>query len=371
MLAGLSQRGAGGACVLLHRAAHLAPAGLATLAPALTTASTRLAALSADALPSTPASAFDAGSSLHSRRGDRRDVMAASSICRATYRHLNTTCPAGKAVADLNLPVREADPSQPDTPAAHPGSPSKGPTDEKSYLLMHPVYTKEYVESVAPRHKPPKKIHEYVAYGAIQTVRSAFDLATGYGPDKMTADKWMTRTIFLETVAGVPGMVAGMLRHMNSLRGMKRDHGWIHTLLEEAENERMHLLTFLQMRQPGPFFRGMVLLGQGVMFNAYMLLYILFPKTCHSAVGYLEEEAVKTYTHLAEDLKAAKIPEWHEKEAPQIAKMYWRLEEGSTILDMILAIRADEACHSHVNHTLSELNSDDTNPFAAGSHQVP
>lgn len=72
----------------------------------------------------------------------------------------------------------------------------------------------------------------------------------------------MTRTIFLETVAGVPGMVAGMLRHMNSLRGMKRDHGWIHTLLEEAENERMHLLTFLQMRQPGPFFRGMVLLGQ-------------------------------------------------------------------------------------------------------------
>lgn len=62
------------------------------------------------------------------------------------------------------------------------------------------------------------------------------------------------------------------------------------------------------------------------MFNAYMLLYILFPKTCHSAVGYLEEEAVKTYTHLAEDLKAAKIPEWHEKEAPQIAKMYWRLE---------------------------------------------
>lgn len=148
MLAGLSQRGAGGACVLLHRAAHLAPAGLATLAPALTTASTRLAALSADALPSTPASAFDAGSSLHSRRGDRRDVMAASSICRATYRHLNTTCPAGKAVADLNLPVREADPSQPDTPAAHPGSPSKGPTDEKSYLLMvrpHNTHTGRHV----------------------------------------------------------------------------------------------------------------------------------------------------------------------------------------------------------------------------------
>lgn len=57
-------------------------------------------------------------------------------------------------------------------------------------------------------------------------------------------------------------MVGGMLRHMHSLRGMKRDNGWIHTLLEEAENERMHLLTFLSLRQPGPLFRGAVLLAQ-------------------------------------------------------------------------------------------------------------
>ena len=53
----------------------------------------------------------------------------------------------------------------------------------------------------------------------------------------MTEKKWLARFIYLETVAGVPGMVAGMLRHMRSLRTMRRDHGWIHTLLEEAENE--------------------------------------------------------------------------------------------------------------------------------------
>ena len=41
-----------------------------------------------------------------------------------------------------------------------------------------------------------------------------------------------------------------MLRHLRSLRRMNRDHGWIHTLLEEAENERMHLLTFVQLKQP-------------------------------------------------------------------------------------------------------------------------
>lgn len=37
----------------------------------------------------------------------------------------------------------------------------------------------------------------------------------------------------------------------------------IHTLLEEAENERMHLLTFMQLRQPGILFRAAVLGGQG------------------------------------------------------------------------------------------------------------
>ena len=35
---------------------------------------------------------------------------------------------------------------------------------------------------------------------------------------------------------------------------MRRDYGWIHTLLSEAENERMHLLTFLELGQ-GVFFK--------------------------------------------------------------------------------------------------------------------
>lgn len=42
----------------------------------------------------------------------------------------------------------------------------------------------------------------------------------------MTERKWLIRFIFLESVAGVPGMVGGMLRHLKSIRRMKRDHGW-------------------------------------------------------------------------------------------------------------------------------------------------
>jgi len=34
--------------------------------------------------------------------------------------------------------------------------------------------------------------------------------------------------------------------------------------LEEAENERMHLMTALEMKQPGVVFRGTILLAQGI-----------------------------------------------------------------------------------------------------------
>jgi threonyl-tRNA synthetase len=38
--------------------------------------------------------------------------------------------------------------------------------------------------------------------------------------------------------------------------------------------------------------------------------------------------------------------------------------------DLLLAIRADEACHSHVNHTFAAMKPNETNPFAPGSHMV-
>jgi hypothetical protein len=66
---------------------------------------------------------------------------------------------------------------------------------------MNPVYTSEYVESVAPRHLPPSALHQKVGFHAIQLIRSAFDKATGYGDD-MDEKKWLQRMIFLETVAG-------------------------------------------------------------------------------------------------------------------------------------------------------------------------
>ena len=56
-------------------------------------------------------------------------------------------------------------------------------------------------------------------------------------------------------------------------------------------------------------------------------------------VGYLEEQAVVTYSSIIDDLDAGKFPMWTNLPAPVIAKDYWRLPEGSLMRDVILAVR--------------------------------
>ena len=135
----------------------------------------------------------------------------------------------------------------------------------------------------------------------------------------------------------------------------------IHHLLQ-----RMHLLTFLEMKQPGLLARATVLAAQGIVFNTYFLCYLLSPGTCHRFVGYLEEEAVKTYTGCIKHIDAndGDLGAWASEKAPPIAVKYWRLAEGATIRDLMLAVRADEAIHRDVNHTLADVSPDAPNPFA-------
>ena len=99
-----------------------------------------------------------------------------------------------------------------------------------------------------------------LALGIVKSVRHGFDFVSRYDPKKMNERDWLNRIIFLETIAGVPGMIGGMVRHLKSLRVLENDHGWIHHLLMEAENERMHLFVFLQMRNPGVTMRLLIAL---------------------------------------------------------------------------------------------------------------
>lgn len=136
-------------------------------------------------------------------------------------------------------------------------------TTGKDYTMPHPIWSKEDLHTVQITHRPPQTLIDRLAYWSVFMLRSGswtkitsltflgFDLATGYKFAKLTEERCLTRIIFLETLAAVPGMMGAMVRHLNSLRTMKRDYGWIHTLLEEAENERMHLLTAMYVLVSG------------------------------------------------------------------------------------------------------------------------
>lgn len=129
----------------------------------------------------------------------------------------------------------------------------------------------------------------------------------------------------------------------------------------------MHLLTFLKLYTPGIFMRTMILGAQGVFFNGFFICYLTSPKTCHRFVGYLEEEAVITYTRALADIDSGKLPLWQKLEAPAIAVQYWNMPEGKrTMKDLLLYVRADEAKHREVNHTLGNLEQgSDPNPFVS------
>ncbi|KAI8825228.1 putative alternative oxidase AlxA [Fimicolochytrium jonesii] len=235
---------------------------------------------------------------------------------------------------------------------------------KKSYVLARPIYSPSEL-NVAVTHRDIQSLSDRVSYALVRVMRFGFDTATRYSDQvgAMTEHQWLNRLVFLETVAGVPGFVGGILRHLRSLRLLKRDNGWIHTLLDEAQNERMHLLSFLKVKQPNLPFRMMVLLAQGTFFNLFFLSYILSPRMCHRFVGYLEESAVHTYTHCLKDIESGQLRHWATTPAPEIAREYWQLGDGATLRDMVLAVRADEAEHRDVNHTLASLKPDDKNPF--------
>jgi len=195
------------------------------------------------------------------------------------------------------------------------------------------------------RHHEPKTMLDKIAYWTVKSLR--------FPTDVFFQRRYGCRAMMLETVAAVPGMVGGMLLHLRSLRRFEQSGGWIRALLEEAENERMHLMTFMEVAKPRWYERALVIAVQGVFFNAYFLGSLLSPKFAHRVVGYLEEEAIHSYTEYLKDLEAGKIDN---VPAPAIAIDYWRLPANATLKDVVTVVRADEAHHRDVNHFASDIH---------------
>ena len=186
-------------------------------------------------------------------------------------------------------------------------------------------------------------LSDRVAYGLTMSFR--------WFADTFFAKRYGHRAVVLETVAGVPGMVAGMWQHLRSLRKMQPDErGWIKTLLDEAENERMHLMIFIEIAKPNWFERLIILFAQFVFWHFYFVLYVFFPGTAHRMVGYFEDQAVISYTQYLEQIDSGAI---ENIDAPNIAKDYYGLHYDATLRDVVVAVRADEQGHADVNHDMA------------------
>lgn len=235
---------------------------------------------------------------------------------------------------------------------------------EYYYDVNHHQWKKNELD-IELKHVEPKTLSDKLAYNAVKLVRLGFDTATGWNGD-ITAPKVLQRVIFLETIAAVPGMTAAIIRHFKSLRYMERDGGLINMFLEEATNERMHLLTFVGMRDPGHLFRAAVIGSQFVFGSGFLLAYMVSPKFCHRFVGYIEEEACSTYTKIIDAIEHAPegsdLAKWRTERAPKIGISYWHLGEEGTVLDLMYAVRADEAEHRDVNHEVVGMKPGEVNP---------
>jgi len=211
----------------------------------------------------------------------------------------------------------------------------------------------DYVEP----HRKPQGLRDRIAFGFVKFLRFFADL--------FFRKRYGHRAVVLETVAAVPGMVAGLLQHLRAIRRMRDDQGWIKELLDEAENERMHLMTFIQVAQPSLFERGLIMIAQAIFYNFYFFLYLFAPKTAHRVIGYFEEEAVTSYTHYLAEIDAGRLDNGP---APQIAIDYWKLPKDATLRDVVIAVREDEAGHRDRNHYFADTLIRGDEPEAATAH---
>ncbi len=192
-------------------------------------------------------------------------------------------------------------------------------------------------------HHNPAGLSDRMALRLVKFMRFFADTFFGH--------RYGHRAVVLETVAAVPGMVGGALTHLKCLRRFQDDRGWIKALLDEAENERAHLMTFLHVAKPTWLERMLIVIAQGVFFNAFFVLYLFWPRVAHRFVGYLEEEAVVSYTEYLADIDAGRA---ENVAAPQYAIDYWHLPAEARLRDVVVVVRLDEAGHRDVNHGFAD-----------------
>lgn len=193
------------------------------------------------------------------------------------------------------------------------------------------------------RHHIPNTIADRIALGTVRV--GTFVAGALFGR------RYGDRVVVLETVAAVPPMVAATLLHLKCLRRMLDDHGWVRTFMDEAENQRVHLMSFIAVAKPRVWERILIAIAQAAFYNVYFVLYLVSARTAHRLAGYFAEQAVRGYSDYLSRLES---DDRDREAAPASAIDYWDLPQDADVTDMILAMREDEAIHRDLHHAFAD-----------------
>jgi ubiquinol oxidase len=216
------------------------------------------------------------------------------------------------------------------------------PTASIDFAADDSSITPDFAHAPVVEHFDPGVMGDRLALALCKALR--------FGADTLFRKRYLHRAVVLETVAAVPGMVGAVLQHLRSLRVMRGRADTVKVLMQEAENERMHLMAFVALCQPTLFERSLILLAQGLFFNFFFVLYMVSPAVAHRMVGYFEEEAVVSYTRFLAEIDAGRIPNLA---IPAFAHAYWSLGPDARLRELVIAVRADEQHHRDTNHYLA------------------
>ncbi|PPE03484.1 alternative oxidase [Holospora curviuscula] len=192
-------------------------------------------------------------------------------------------------------------------------------------------------------HHKPTKFSDYIALSFCKIFRWGADMVFRHRHDR--------RALVIETIAAIPGVVAGLFIHLKCIRKQWGDLGRIQLLHAEAENERMHYQVFCDIVPLGWKEKVMIYSGQFGFFTFFFFLYFISPSTAHRMVGYFEEEAIYSYTKYLNAINEGTV---ENIPAPMRAIEYWNLPHDAQLNEVIEAIIQDEMNHRDTNHGFAD-----------------
>mmetsp|Transcript_38396 Transcript_38396/g.122267 ORF Transcript_38396/g.122267 Transcript_38396/m.122267 type:complete len:263 (-) Transcript_38396:280-1068(-) len=203
--------------------------------------------------------------------------------------------------------------------------------------LPHNIWSEHSLNGVQLACMRPGSLADAAAFRATRALQAAARCATILGGSGER--NWLRRLLFLSALSGAPSCAL-------QKRGVAASGGdkWVQGLLKEAgrEQARLDMLLHLQhLHAPGALSRTLMATTQAAFSHGFWLAHLASPKFCRCFLGYAEEEHIKAYSKLLEDIDEGRLPQFSSAEAPAPARAHYGLPEGAPLREVFKCMLAE------------------------------